>query len=143
MDNPGSFQLGVAGAAFQITSPGTLTGDTLCNIDGARALSLQASFKCGSGNGQGSLKAYVQTTLDQGQSWTDIACFTFAEASATKVVNLSGLTPQTSPLTPTQAALGDNTCVDGLIGSALRAVVVVEAGSAYQNSALNITVQIR
>lgn len=140
---PGPLQFTSGGAAFQITSPGTITGDVIENIDGAVALCLQAAFKFGSGNGQGGVKAYVQTSLDQGQSWIDIACFTFAQASATKVVNLSGLTPLTAPLTPSQAALADNTCVDGIIGGALRAVVVVEAGSAYQNGALNITAEIR
>lgn len=143
MDNPSSLTLGVAGAAFQITAPGTFVGDVIDDIDGALALSLQAAFKFGSGNGQGAVKAYVQTSLDQGQSWIDIACWTFAEASATKIDNLSGLTPQLTPLTPAQAALADNTCVDGVIGSLLRAVLLVGTGSAYQNSALNITAQIR
>ena len=37
-----------------------------------------------------------------------------------KIVNLSGLTPRTTVLTPTDATLADDTAVDGVLGDRLR-----------------------
>jgi hypothetical protein len=68
-----------------------------------KALSLQVRLAWGSGGT--SIKAYIQTSLDQGATWIDVACVAFTAASATKALNLSGLTPKTTQVTPTDGAL--------------------------------------
>ena len=50
------------------------------------------------------IKAYLQTSLDQGVTAIDIACFTFGMASAVKARNLSALTPKTIDVIPTDGA---------------------------------------
>ncbi|QXX74242.1 hypothetical protein [Methylovirgula sp. HY1] len=137
MDNPGALQFTQNGGAFQIGAPATATSDPTsgCDLAGITALTLQFAFKFGSGSG--TVTAYVQTSLDQGQSWIDIAAVQFTNASSTQIVNLSGLVPQTTPLTPTQGTLAAGTCVDGVLGDRVQAVVVTTG--AYQNSLLNLT----
>ncbi len=85
------------------------------NLEGMLAATIEARFAYGSGGA--SAKAYVQVTLDGGQTWIDVACFAFATASATRVINLSGLTPKLTPLTPSDGALADDTFIDGVLGS--------------------------
>jgi hypothetical protein len=83
-----------------------------------KAIALQCVFAYGSGGT--SAKAYVQTTFDGGVTWVDIACFAATTASLQRLFNLVSVTPKTSIVTPTDGSLGDNTCVDGLIGTQLR-----------------------
>lgn len=83
-----------------------------------RDLLVQANFAAGSGGT--SADAYVQTTVDGGLTWTDIANFHFTTTSARRLYNLSSLTPDTTIATPGDGALTANTAVDGLIGSQLR-----------------------
>lgn len=80
-------------------------------------LSLQAVFTYGSGGTNAT--AYVQTTFDNA-TWVDVASFQFTTASATKVVNVSALTPVTTVYTPTDGSLSANTVKDGLIGKRVR-----------------------
>jgi hypothetical protein len=130
MNNPGSYSLGVIG----ITSAGTQITTAVTDLDGMTALSLQISLAYGSGGT--SALAFVQTSLDGGNTWTDIACVSFATAGATKVVNLSGLTSRTTELTPTDGALASDTFVDGVLGDRLR-VKVINTGTYSGNTVLS------
>jgi hypothetical protein len=136
MDNPGPFQLRYQNGAFPLASAGTFIGDWEDGFEGILALAAQFAFAFGSGSG--TIAAYLQTSLDQGQSAIDIAAI---DVGGTQVVNLSALTPRTTPLTPTQQALALGTCNDGILGSLFRAVVVVTGG--YQGSSLNISGEAR
>ena len=84
---------------------------------------------------------WVQVSLDKGQSWIDICNFTFGTASATRVVNLSGLTPRTTPLVPSDGALGDDTAVDGILGSLIRARI--SSVGTYSNSFVAVRLDAR
>lgn len=102
-----------------------VAGEAQSAIDklaGILAATLQCEFAYGSGGT--SCKVYAQVSLDKGLSWIDVACFAFTTASAVKVVNLSALTPIGTAVTPTQAAIADNTVVDGILGAVMRAVLV-------------------
>ena len=91
----------------------------VANIGSApRNLTLQATFTYGSGGT--TTDAYVQTTLDGGLTWMDIANFHFTTSSATAVINLSAATPQTSQKTPGDGTLASNTAVDGVLGPRFR-----------------------
>lgn len=87
-------------------------------LDGMQALTLSVRFSYGSGGS--TCAVTVQTSLDQGASWIDIARFDFTTASARKVANLSGLL---SKAVTAVAALGAEGVFDGVFGDRLRAVV--------------------
>ncbi|KAF2991152.1 hypothetical protein OGR47_02710 [Methylocystis sp. MJC1] len=136
MNQPGPFQLTQNGVAFQIVGPGTLIGDFVEGLDGVQAITFQAQFLYGSGGS--SVTAYLQTSIDQGNSWIDIAAVQFTTVGGAEMLNLSGLTPKTTPIIPTNQALTPGQTVDGILGDRFRAVVVV-AGAYGSSSLLNIT----
>ena len=118
MENPGIWSLG----DFAVTTAGTQTGDAVTDLDGLTAVTIQARLAWGSGGT--SAKLYVQTSIDQGTTWADIVCIVFGTAAETQIVNLSGLTPKTTQVVPTDGALADDTCVDGVLGDRLRSKLV-------------------
>ena len=137
MDNPGAMQFTYSnGAAFPIVSAGTFIGDWIEDLAGMLALSLQAQLAYGSGGT--TVTVYFQTSIDQGQTAIDIAAVQFATAPGTEMANLSGLTPKTTPVAPGQQTLTPGTCVDGILGDRVRAVVVV-VGTYGGSTALNLT----
>jgi len=85
-------------------------------------LALLAKFDYGSGGT--SVKAYVQTSLDGGETWVDIACFTFATADASKVLTLNRVASIAASYTPLDSALGDDTAKDGILGDVLQVKLV-------------------
>ncbi|MCO6178819.1 hypothetical protein [Ciceribacter sp. RN22] len=109
------------------------------DLEGMVAATIEAKLSWGSGGS--SLKAYVQTTLDRGDSWIDIACFAFTTGSSIKVINLSGLTPITDAVTTSDGAMADNTCLNGILGSALR-VRLVSVGT-YATTIFGVKVNAR
>jgi hypothetical protein len=136
MQNPGDYSL----CDLSITTALSAVAQTpVQSLEGMLAATILARFAWGSGGT--SAKAYVQVTLDDGQTWIDIACFAFATTSATRVINLSGLTPKTTPLTPSDGALADDTFVDGVLGSAMR-VKLVSVG-VYSNTVLSVKLSAR
>jgi hypothetical protein len=58
----------------------------------------------------------VQTSLDGGGTWVDVANFHFTTASARFVFNLSSATPVTTEYVPTDGSLAANTAKDGILG---------------------------
>ena len=118
MRNPGAYSLG----DFSITAAGEVVGEWLSALEGMLRLTAQIALAYGSGGA--SIKAYLQTSLDGGTTPIDIACFTFTTAGATKVRNLSALTPKTSDVTPSNGALADDTSVDGILGDRVRLKIV-------------------
>lgn len=102
-----------------------------------RSLAVQATFTYDSGGT--SVDAYLQTTLDGGVTWIDIAQFHFTTASARKAFNLNSQTPVTTQATPTDGSLASNAAVDGLIGPQLR-VKVASTGTYGGASALAVDI---
>lgn len=132
MENPGLFTIG----SFNIATAGTQIGDwTTGDLDGLLALLLQVRLAYGSGGT--SIKVYVQTTLDDENTATDIACFTFTTASAVKARNLSALTPRTTDVTQTDGTLTDDTSVDGILGTKFR-VKIVSVGTYAGSTTLTV-----
>jgi hypothetical protein len=92
-------------------------------LDGApRNLTLEAELVYG-GAGGTSVDAYVQTSLDGGASWIDIAEFHFTTSSANAVFNLNAQTPVTTQYTPTSGSLTANTAKDGILGPRFQILV--------------------
>ena len=114
------------------------TPTTPTQLPGApRELTIQGSFTWGSGGT--SFDAYVQVSLDSGNTWTDIANFHFTTASARFVYNLSSQTPVTAEYTPTDGSLAANTCKDGILASLIR-VKYVSVGT-YAATTVAVDVQ--
>jgi hypothetical protein len=83
-----------------------------------RNVCVQANFTYDSGGT--TVDAWVQTSLDNGATWTDIAQFHFTTAAGRFVYNLNSQTPVTAEYTPTDGTLAANTSKDGVLGNQLR-----------------------
>jgi hypothetical protein len=143
MISPGVYNLGDVALTTAVT--GSVITDAndvayLEDFEGMVAATLQFKFAYGSAGT--TCKAYVQTSLDQGSTWIDVACATFTTASATKVINLSGLTPKTTAATPSDGALTDDTCLDGVLGDRWRAKVT-STGTYAGSTSLSVRMQAR
>ena len=64
-------------------------------------------------------KAWVQTSLDGGTSWMDIAHFAFTTTTAQRAYHLTAAAV-TAIAIPTDGTLGDNTSVNGFLGGLYR-----------------------
>jgi hypothetical protein len=97
-----------------------VTGDVASGVlalGRVEVLTLFATFAYGSGGT--TAKAWVQTTLDGGATWVDIASFAFTTSSASRAYNLTAAAV-TSIATPSDGTLADNTAVNGLLGEQYR-----------------------
>lgn len=99
------------------------TGLVLKNLEpGPYNALISAEFSYGSGGT--TCDAYVQTTIDDGLSFFDVANFHFTTSAGKGAFNLSSLTPVTTQLTVfNNGALTSNTAVDGIIGSQWRVIL--------------------
>lgn len=113
---------------------GVVDGPREVGLERARGVVLQADFVYGSGGT--TLKAWIQSTVD-GSNWYDVACFAFTTASKRRMFNLSARTPITAIVTPGDAALADDTAVDGVLGHSLR-VKLTSTGTYAGASTLTI-----
>jgi len=124
--SPGVISLGdfpVTSAGQQVTPPNLqqgLSGPPL--LPGLTALSCQARLSYGGGGTK--VNVYIQTSLDQGTSWFDIANIAFTTSGGVEVVNLSGLNSVATPQAPSNLGLADNTSLNGPLGDRLQAVIV-------------------
>ena len=75
---------------------------------------IQGTFTYGSGGT--TADAWVQTSVDEGGTWIDVANFHFTTANARFLYNLSALTAITAEATPTDGSLAANTSKDGFLG---------------------------
>ncbi len=145
MDNAGIFDLGSATVTTAltdsvITSASSAAGASQAFIDrlgGMVSVSLQATFVYGSGGT--TCIAYVQTSLDQGVTWIDIARFDFSTANATKVANISAAGASAPAAV---AALGAEGKLDGILGDRLR-VKVTSTGTYAGNTSLAVRAAVR
>ena len=83
-----------------------------------KAFALQAVFLYGSGGT--TVKAWIQTSLDAGVTWIDIANFAFTTSALRKVTAINPGIVAAAPATPTDGTLGDNLLVNGILGDRCR-----------------------
>lgn len=121
------------------TLAGAVTADVTSGVFVApngrvESLTLHATFtRAGGGT---TTQAYVQTSLDGGTTWMDIACFAFATTTAKRAFHLTAAAV-TSIATPGDAALTDNTAVNGFLGDQFR-VKLTTVGTYTGASSLQI-----
>lgn len=119
----GAFGLTTNGSAadLSITTAGTTTCTAITGLTGMASCTVSLDFRYGSGGT--SVKAYLQTSMDGGNTWIDIACFAVTTSSLKKAYNFSALTP-VAAVTPTDGGITDNTQLDGVLGDRIRLKVV-------------------
>lgn len=126
-------------AAITITGP--VTAQISLPIQTMRlippGLSIQARLAYGSGGT--TITAWVQTSLDGGVTWNDVAAFGFTTASSTKVMNVNSQTPALTPITITDGTLANDTAKDGMVGPQWR-VKYTTTGTYAGNTQLFIDV---
>lgn len=83
----------------------------------ARGLLVEAEFLYGSGGT--TVKAWVQTRV-KGGTWRDIANFAFTTSAATKWIGIRQDIALAANIAASDAALADNTILDGFLGDELR-----------------------
>lgn len=115
MNNPNPYVLFNAAITVALSAQAQTA---IADLEGMTAMSLVAVFTYSSGGT--SVAALVQTSIDGGTSWLDIARFDFTTASARKFANLSGLTYKAAGALASLSAEGQN---DGLLGPRVRAVI--------------------
>lgn len=139
MINAGLFNLGdVALAAINAATSATVVTSGvdgvayIDDLDGILAATIQANFNYGSSGGT-SIKVIIETTLDDGTTWIEVARFAFTTSSAEKIANLSALTPVTTVYTAT--TLSDDAVKDGILGPRWRARILT-VGTYVGNASL-------
>lgn len=143
MNNPGIYNLGDA-ALSDINAATTATVITSANnvayldLEGMTAATIQVNFNYGSGGT--SIKVTVETSLDDGTTWIEVARVALTTSSSEKVFNISGLTPKTTLVTP--GALSDDTVLDGIFGDCWRAKVLT-VGTYTGNTSLAVRLNAR
>lgn len=112
---------------------GTLAGVEKL-LGAPRNLTLQANFVYGSGGT--TVDAYVQTSVDGGNTWVDVCNFHFTTSSQRFLFNLNAQTPVTTEYTATDGSLSSNTSKDGILGSQLR--VKYQSTGTYSGTSLSV-----
>lgn len=108
--------------ATTIAGAATTTSTPISFPAGVRYLSLQATFAYGSGGT--TAKAYVQTTVDGGATWRDVACFAFTTSAGKKFSAVSAGIALAAAQAVSDGALTDDTILNGLVGDQWRVKVI-------------------
>ena len=137
MDQAGLYALPLNSNDFTITTPGTFVGDWVEDLDGMLSATVQLDFRAGSGGTD--VRAYVQTSLDWGNTPIDVASFLFT-ASSRQVINLS-TTASVAATPATDGTLTDGQVLNGVLGDRLR-VKVVSTGT-WSNTLLAVRAAVR
>ena len=130
----GIFSLG----DFSIAAAATQVGEVVDDLSGALAITLSARLAYGSGGT--SCYAVVETSLDQGVTWVQIARFDFTTSGLQKLLTVSGLTPRVTAANA--GSLSADTALDGVIGDRLRATVV-STGTYAGSTVLSVRANVR
>ena len=109
--------------ASTITTGATAVNGLFQRTAAMFSLTLQANFVYGSGGT--TCKVFLQSSLDAGTTWYDVACFSFTTASARKIMTIkSGSTGTLSAYTATDGTLANDTAKDGMLGDRLRVKII-------------------
>lgn len=116
-----------------------VTGLTSASVMPGRSESLTLFANFAYGSGGTTLKAWVQTTMDQGVTWFDIAAFAFTTAAKKSMFNLTDVAVTTIDTTAAakDGTLADDTCVNGFIGPLFR-VKYTSTGTYAGATSLNV-----
>jgi hypothetical protein len=132
MISPGTYDL----AALAVTTAQTNAAQTaITSLDGMSSANVLAEVLGAAGGTTISVK--VQTTLDGGTTWLDIARFDYTTSAGKKYCVLSA---GASKAVTAYAALASEGVNDGLLGDQLRAVVT--STGTYTDTTLSVRVSV-
>ena len=103
--------------ATTITAAVTGSIGAVCPTEGLRDLLVEAAFTYGSAGT--TLKVWVQTRV-KGGTWRDVMTLAFTTSSATKWSKVSIPVALAAARTASDAALADDTILDGFLGDEVR-----------------------
>lgn len=111
-------------ASFQITTSSSATYSAMFQARNPRgetpkSLTIQAAFVYGTSGGT-SVAGYVQTSLDHGKNWIDIASFAFATSSTSRIATV--VAASTVFISPVSMALASSGIQSGVLGQFFQAV---------------------
>lgn len=146
MDAPGIYDLGDEAITAALTNSVITEGVSANNVaqafkdrlEGMTAVTLFCEFIYGAGAGT-TCAVIIQTSINQGDDWIDIARFDFTTANRSVVCNLSGLL---SKAVTAFAALSSEGVNDGILGDRLRAKVT-STGAYSGNTSVSVRAAIR
>ena len=115
----------------------TYIGDVVSLPRGTLSVAVQSVFVRAAGGT--STKVFLQTSLDGGATWVDIAQHAFLTTTATKASAVRAAIAMAGGYVPTDGTLADDTIKDGLLGDRLRVKYIV-AGTYSGASSLSVTV---
>ena len=149
MNNPDTYVLGdVALAAINAATTATVVttasdtgGNTVAyigDLDGMVSAGLGINFNYGSGGT--SIKVIIETSDNDGTTWTEVWRMALTTAAKEQKVNLSANTAVTTPYTP--VALADDATKDGILGPRWRARILT-VGTYAGNTSLAIRITAR
>lgn len=91
----------------------------LTGLGSARYVNFQSILTYGSGGTTADV--YLQTSLDGGTTWIDVANHHYTTATATKVSAVTtGIAPAAQAFAPGDAALSAGTIIQGILGDRIR-----------------------
>lgn len=139
MNNPGLYNLGDRAITTALTDEVITSGvsaqgvaqELIDRLEGMVSATILAKLTYGSGGT--SVAAIVQTSLDSGVSWIDVARFEFTTATAQKTVNLSAAA---AVAVAAVSALNSETKVDGVIGPMWRCKLTTVG--TYVNTSISV-----
>ena len=129
-----------------LTITGALTGwvtdQFKFNAAFPKVLTVQANFVYGSGGT--TVKAWIQTSVDDGASWMDVICFALTTSSGKRIAQVNNFVAITGAavVTPTDATLADNTILNGVLGNRMR-VKITSTGTYAGNTKLDLLANLR
>jgi hypothetical protein len=104
-------------AAITITTAVTAQTTTPLQVGRGPLVGMSIQIRFVYGSGGTTVAAWVQTSLDGGATWADVAApAAITTASLTSVFNVSAQTPALTPITITDGALAAGTAKDGMLG---------------------------
>jgi len=134
MNNPGIYDLG----DFAVTAADTAIGEPVLGLAGVAEIDVQLRLAYGSGGA--TVKAYVQSSLDQGATWFDLWCLAATTASKTRARRLK---PDGVEQTPTDGALADDTVATGIVLGDRFRLKLVSTGTYAGNTVLSARIHAR
>jgi hypothetical protein len=112
------------------------TTTPVTDLAAMESVSILANFTYGSSGTK--VIVWVQTSLDGGSTWCDVACMTFTTASGKKICSLKAATAVAASYAQTDGTLSDDTIKDGILGDQLR-LKITTTGTYATNTTLKVT----
>lgn len=120
-----------------VIGAGTFVSDEVSVPVGLSSLVTQAIFVRGGGGT--TCDVFLQTSLDNGATWMDIAQWALATTTVTKIHSVRPYTAVAANITPTDGTMTDNTILDGVLGDRLRVKSIV-VGTYSSTSTLDVRI---